>query len=914
MKVPSLIQASANLLLSFSVLAGEVETRSGIMPLEMSLAATERILERDLDLKQRVNVLIRWMSLQYEFHSQDPSKAENLIFERLTSEIIKMEEIEVSSELDPLYRQVAWHQAALKKWNQAIQYLLKMRHRDAKDEIVLGDAYLATGLSSLALEAFERAKFDLPAISAYKTAWAYLQLHQYQKALSSFDEALAAPVNEETGSIRAEAFRERMIPFVELFKKADFNTEDASHLKRLAQSAFPVGLNQAQIEFEKALQSGVEGFLGRAETKLARAAYNQLLLNSPIQTEFFLKTSPLWLRVYRSKLEYLELENILRDLPSTSLSEVTHSHLLQELIKTSDFFEAIHTGSRDDETRRMNSAKFLAVIYDKSLRLFPESKALANQRMNAAKLALDQGNHNLCLEYLNGQEVGNIQASCRLRRIDHMIAEKIDDQLPQELGKALVEDRLYARFSDERAFQIFIDLTKILMGQISKNQSNEYLRSVLVKLLDAYPFDRKSKNYKLLKEQSDQLRFLELSKEGVVVEEDRGEEFYKLFLGSDPKSDLALKSLQNSILLSSGQSLAIRCDQFINLTKSKIDAANKVWHKCFVGAEEDLDLKRMSSLLALVQKTLSHDQKEKFRLVLLALGKKISDSKLIQRWESIDKPVSRNKASQEFKSFTAMAQSLEAKLLPVSLKTMGRVLSQRVKTWEKLDLAMKNFYEVSTNSDEAAKILLLRSSASRKILSWIRSLPRPLYKSVSEGQKYEEEFQRVIDVWTKNFEERRDQCGAAAYWISPEFNAKEVDLCPESVAKEVFEAHMKEWRAAQPQTDSTMDPSSRGLKILKAAEKMTDKLQARYWLMVAKEELKTPAAKAMVYLALSKNTSQTRYLIEAIKLNVYSENILAEGVLTLKVNSFHLRLMNQKLTEIRRGSLGALTLDEGGGL
>ena len=870
-------------------------------PSESTLLATERILEREQDLSRRIPLLIRWMKLVQEVNGAE--KGEDLIFSRLKVEVEEMGKRAQGGELDPLLRQYGWRLAAQKKWQDAVQVFKQMQSRQPKDDLVYGDSLLALGLSTLALENLESAKQGLPALAAYKKAWAYLQLNDHKSALKEFDDALKRTPEAE-GDIRAQAFQERLLSYTAVYNRSSFTEVEVDELRTLANQVFGGVSLSTDEEIKKALKKIVEGFLGRGETNLARQAFDQLLQIAPDQNEFSLSTAGIWIGIYRAKLQHEDVARLLEGLPSNPLPTETYASLFDELKKTASFYESLVSEKEADRSK-----KILTLTYQKIFQIFPSSSGLTEMRLNSAKLAWDRGDVEGCLSDLaplSKEERSSsgglkIVAQCHLKRLDESRAMK-RDSLTSELKLALLDEKLYKAFPDPESKSLFEGLVRILLSEVSRSSSLE-LRTMLSEILREFPFDKNSSLYREVQAMDAQQKFISL---GGKTGAEAGDDYFALFQESDQFSELGQKALGNSILLATSTTLAGRCDKWMELRGTKAKSEDPIWLHCYRGVESAFDLERMNQYLQLAQANLSEDLQIRFGLVELALDKP-GALKRLERMKSESATLAVKawvgpkgfvpEVSREANVLLGEISGLEASLKPMKRVLWESKIPSMIKKWEVLDQKIVTHLK-REQGEVAADLIYGRVSMTRSLLRWIELMPKPHFKNDEDRVAYEGQMRQVSDVWEGQIEERSRECSEKAYYISRSFIPKDQALCPERVTSEDLDLALKSWKESPSAkaSDLASDPQQ------ELAQRMLDhgltemnELRARYWLLSSLDFLKSSEDRARAFVGLAQKTRNAIYWGMALSLNPRSLDALQGFRRNAKVNGVQERIVDAKI-------------------
>lgn len=892
-----------------------------------TLDTATRRLNEETDLYARFQLLLRWIKIKEEVDKtliasgEDPNAEK---FKESKRELIKRIESEIPRFKDSknlnfvtLYRELGFRYQELGLHVKAIENFEKIPSRNAEDQLSYGDALLSADRTQEALDAYELASRDprFRGSAAYKRAWGFMRLTQFESALKEFDLAIGIP-EHSTVRLRSEAYRDRIRPFLETYKRKEFDQEAAGDLRTLSQKVFPDQPAEQKRIFAEALKSLVEGFNAKGDIERAQNAFYFLSLEIQDTTEVLLISAPTWIKVYRGRLDHASVERILNSLPEKELPLSSTSNLRAEVYNTAVFYETYNEGGDRTEADRL-----LFLTYNKYFALYPSDTDADPLRVNFSRLLLGRGDAERCLFLLSkrsGQEVeveklaSSLEGQCELKYLDQLYARPHDAPFYNKLEASIVKTKVYLRPDlGISALQAFESLARMLIGSLQKNPNVVALRTVLEGLIKEYPFEdqEESKLYVDLQTASAELRFQDVLNSS-ASNDDKSDAFFKIFTDARKGTEVALKSLTNSITLGRTEPVLSRCDQYQTVYANDFKPSEPVFERCIQIAEHFLNLEKEYAYWIIHEKTLNEAQRLRVGLLELAQNmeskgrsriKKINSptaKEALEFWDGID--VAQENTGSEWPKLQKRVNDFIATLKPIKFAQISKQVPVRVEQFEKIDSILVEFTGTNPPPLAISKVYEARALVSAKMAAWMASLPPPADLQGDSLAEYKSQAEQVVKGWKDRAAKRKEECSQGAFILTAAHKETDKELCPEQTPDGKFREAISLWRKRIP-TDHQVGSMVRA--ILRRAESTNESLKARYYLFRALEVAKTDPERARVHVALGKLTNKARFFRVAYALDPSQADAIQFYLQEAKGNPFFERLYQWQLKEVRLQAL-----------
>jgi len=891
-----------------------------------TLETSTRLLDAETDLYKRFQLLLRWIKIKEEVDKtliasgEDP-KAERFknskreVIVRVEGEILKFQGSKLP--VVQLYRELGFRFQELGDFKKSIAYFEQILKRTPEDQLAYGDALLAGGRTQDSLDAYELASRDIrfKGSAAYKRAWAFMRLAKFAEALGEFDLAITQ-VEHNSTKLRAEAYRDRIRAFLETYKKTEFDQLAASELKALAVKVTPEDASQQKKSYSDALKDLVDGFNSRGEIEKAQNAFYFLSLEIKDTTEVLLLSAPTWIKIYRGRLDHASVERVLAALPEKEMAQASTQNIRAELYNTAVFYETFN-----EKEDREEASRLLLRTYNKYFVLYPTDSDADPLRVNFSRMLLERGEADRCLNILvkrSGKEVeveklaSTLEGKCELKHLDQLYAKPHDDLFRDKLQNAIITSKIYLRPDlGMTSLQAFEALARMLIGTLQKNPSLPKLRIVLESLLKEYPFEdqKESALYSDLQTASAELRFKDVL-DSKMNSDLKADAFYAIFVDAKRGTEVAQKSLTNSITLGQTELVLERCDKFKAGYGVKFFPADPVFERCVQLSEHYLNIEKEYSYWIFNEAKLNESQKLRVGLLELAQS---SDSKgrarikkigtpeakqALELWDGIDDPAETT-GSQWLvleKKVTAFIDSLK----PIKFAQIPKLLPKSIWEFEKLDSSLIEYSNSKPPSLGLARVFEARARASSKMADWIVKLPEPPGLEANELAEYKVKAGDVIKGWTDRAEKRKLECGETAHTLTANFKADGRGDCIENTADGKFREVVNAWRKTIPNDRlSTLLVKS----IAARAAVSKEPLKARYYLFRALALSRNDFERAMVHSALARLTKSARFWKQAYALDPGQPDAIEYYLSEAKGNPFFERLYQWQLREVKLQAL-----------
>lgn len=907
--------------------------------------ATERRLSNEDDPESRLQLVLRWIRIKEEYEKtiiqdgQDPQKAENLLSAK--KQIIKQLKTELSfftqtKDLDysQIYRELGFRTLELKQTQDSVYYFEQLSEKTPEDYLAYGDALIANKSHEQALQGYEKASRDpqLVAMSWYKRAWVYMQLNDFDSALNAFDKALVDNPHS-TVQLREEAFKDRLKPFIETHKKPHYDSADDRELRRIINQLYAGDPEKVKKGYINTLENLIGGFNAKAQVDKARAVF--LFLEKQIKDPHtvLVVAAPIWLKVYRSQLKHDQLEEIVRALPDKDISSMRGVDPLRaELNNTAVFYQTMAEDDNPEarEDFRKEANRLLVLTYAKYFQTFPLDKEVDPLRINYANILLDRGNAESCLDILKnrgGQDkevekaATNLEGKCEFKRLEELYAKPSTPEFFALLNRALFDIKLYER-SDlgVSSVKVYESLVQMIFGSIKKDPKNEVLRKMLLTTEQTYPYKKTDTFYRQIQITIAELRFDDLIALKESKKEGLDEEFFSIYQITPKDTQVAEKSLTNSVLLGSSKKTLERCDEFQQSYPTIFTAGGEVPQRCMRLAERYLNLEKEYAYLK-VQNVANTAQRQ-FRLLTIELA--LGDQQALRKIERLGTKFSHHfmnlwegknmKQSPPTPAFTRLKKEMNefsAGLVKIKFSQIQKVVPQTTKKFERLEKRWHQFFNAGPASLWKAEALLIRSKIAFQMKEWMKNLPEPPGLTKEELEQYRTQAEGIQKSWVEKADLAKKECSEVSYSLSSDFKPTEDEIsefCPEETPKTVFQEFLTAWnetRQKQPER-KPWDKNEKAEQfdivadLIQAGQSARDKNRGKYFLIRAYDLADSKYYKARALLGLAKIEKKDSYWLSA---NALDGN-LVEPIYWLKEqsdgNPFYEKLYSQQINVAER--------------
>ncbi len=892
--------------------------------------AAERLLKSERDPKRRLEILYRWLSIREEYEQSQIATAEasdeaNRQYKTYKIETLNRLEEELKGfdqtqglNLTPLIREVAFRHLEQKNYTSAQVYLERISPRLPTDDLAYGDALLNLKLHDQALAAYRSASTDdkqLP-VATYKMAWVFLQLSDFENSLASFDIALKM-AGALSNQMKEEAFKDRIIPYLEVFKKEAFEEEDSLSFKSLA-----VQLKSDPVEQRKLLQDALtrlmDGFNNKDRIEISQQVFDFFKRETDDPTDMLLRVSPLWLKAYRGRLNHPEVERLLESLPDREIDPARASNLQAELNNSASFYETV-VGDLKEQPDPLAKSN-LILTYRKYFVMFPNDQDVDGLRVNYGRLLLEGGDATQCLSILQKRskkviEIENaavsLESKCELKELDQLYAKEHSDYFYSRLDRALLTTKLYLRPEIGIDAQIaFEGMISMLIGALQKNLQSKELRRMLDSILAQYPYSKEDKTFGNLQLVSAELKFDDLVASDTKADL-KATEFIRIFQSLQPSVALAKKALRSAVLLTDSRIGIDRCQQIQSVYPDEMVPYSEVFNRCIKLAQEFLNLEAEESFLSTNLNGLKEADLINYHLIQVALEKpegmkslskmKAAEARqLVTLWEGKSAP--RERAPSSVLEMQARVDEVVKMFRSVRFERLNLYVPERIKSTQYLDTLIVKLSKSEDSPLASAMLLNMRAHLSGSFFKWFSSLPNPPDLNAEETKAYLQQKDEMLKPWKEAAERNSLDCGEKALALAEDLEFS--PFCSGEVHTATFNKMMETWESHR-QTDLNLNPwaNSESNDAAKAFDRLlkagTDPnssvLKRKYFLFqalgLARE---SKGLQARVYLELAKLNQTERYWLAASEL----DSNLAEPIEWLKSktkNPLYLKLYSTQL-------------------
>ncbi|TVQ77926.1 MAG: tetratricopeptide repeat protein [Bradymonadales bacterium] len=888
---------------------------------QSTLDAAERQLAQEMDPYRRLQLMIRWIGIVEELEREDEAEfgredfqwileSKRKILDRLEEERNKL--LRAGLNLDPLHRELGFRHAELRQHEEGVKYFRLLTEPTPDDFMALGDSLFALEKLEEANEAylkvFESSK-EWRSVAAYKLAWTALRQSRYGRALDFFNRSLQE--GDSHLQIKEQAFRDRLIPYLELFEKPVFSAQDAKEWKDLTRRVSPNAEKRADL-YQEALKELINGFTAKGKISQAQNAFFFLSQEIEDSLEILLVSAPTWIRVYRAALDHGAVVRILRSLPSRPLDAAKTLTLQAEIFNTAVFYEGF--GQQDEEIPE-EITEILFLSYQKYFQLYPLDEGVNPLRVNFSQMLFERDMARECLEILGNRSSDDseeevraaaisLEARCELKFLDQLYAETHQAFFYERLAKALLEDKIYHTpnlgASPERVFE---RLTRMLVGSLQQRTGSRELRGYLIQLIRNFPFPEMEKLFEELQTLSAELRFQDVSRSKALPAA-RAKAFFQIFQDANPNTEVAKVSLKNSILLTESRDALEHCDAFQNIYTPDFGLGTEIFAHCAALAEHYLDLERELQYWHPLEKELNSDQRVRLGMIEMALGKAEGQKRIEAEASELSKSVLRVwnppnppeiQTPREWPRLEQEARSWTQGLRKISFDQISDRVSAQIQGYERLDSRLKDFFDASPEPLYQAKTLYLRAEIADRMSTWISELPEPDGLTEEELIAYREGTEPVRQSWREKREARTRDCSEIAFSLSPDFT-QESDFCRESTSLPILRSHLNRWRNRLRPRQALSRPIQ---ILLSQATREEDSNRSKYILTRALQASENDRQRAATYLVFARKIDHPFYWQQSLAHDGGLLEALQWQKEQYKANPFFLRLYEMKIRRLR---------------
>ncbi len=745
--------------------------------------AVERLLETETDAMVRADLVIRWFELKLK-HTQPGEEAS--LYERLIQEdeVLRAKAGEGGQKIS---RILAWHFFERKNFAEASKHFQRITDLNSRERLAFGDSYLNQGLLAVAIAEYEKAIKDLEAPASYRMGWAYLQFQDDEKALSYFDRALAAkPI--EGFDVAAAAFRERVVPWLRL-KTSDSVTEaDLKSLDDMALQIFPAGAPDEMAAMHHKL---MDACFGKDFIQSAELVYRTMLARSASPEDFALKSASRWVRTYRARMNYEAVQNVLLSMNAAQLDEAQHTDLRDEIFNTIDAYERII----DTDPSQVALKSYLKSLYAQSFKWFPSATRFEKSRVNEAKMYLDAGDSELCLERLKTPSTeSNIEGSrvllsgrCHLHQLQAMISAEKFDQALELSADLLAQKKVFSVFPVEEIEGVRDQLGRAFLSLIEKRPVQPFVLDALKSLTQVSPWPD---THPLKVEMQRAYENIQLRE--IVAQSAEGVEkasALRQLVASAQLDDVKLKSLSNVALLESGEERLKACQE-ISRFKPTMKVEDSVETICVESFRDQLDVENLRAWLAAAENR-SVEKEILLGIAEVSLGNIEGEARLKKNGQGalIDllkapavQVVGPQKSIDEFSFEPSSAE----------IKNPVQSLVKKLKAFEKIDSSLASASNKATPAERLQRNLD-QFVVSDRFIQWMNKLGQNITIEESQRASFNAQLDQLVQFWTAERETRRLSYCDSFFQLNP-FSDAESKIC-EGPSKEWIQKDFESWSA-----------------------------------------------------------------------------------------------------------------------
>ncbi len=746
--------------------------------------AVERLLATETDAMTRADLVIRWFELKLK-HIQ-PGE-ESALYERLIQEdeILRAKAGEGGQKIS---RILAWHFFERKNFAEASKHFQRITDLNSRERLAFGDSYLNQGLLALAIGEYEKAIKDLEAPASYRMGWAYLQFQDDEKALSYFDRALAA--QPTTGfDVAAAAFRERVVPWLRLKSSDSLNEGDLKALDEMAVKIFPSG---APDEMAAMHQKLMDACFGKDFIQSAELVYRTMLARSPSPDVFAVQSAPRWLRTYRARMNYEAVQNVLSSIQVTDLDEAQHSDLREEVFHTIDTYERII----DTDSSQVALKSYLKSLYTQSFKWFPSSPRFEKTRINEAKIGLDAGDSNLCLERLKTPSTEAtieaarvlLHARCQLHQLQGMISMERFDEALNLSSELLAQKKIFSVFPADEVEGVRDQLGRAFLSLVEKRPTQPFVLESLKVLTQDSPWPEAHQLRVEMQRAYENIQLREIvaqSAEGV----DKTTALRQL-VASAQLDEVKLKSLSNVALLESGDERLKACQE-ISRFRPRMKVEDSVDVVCVESFRDQLQVEALRTWLA-ASENRTVEREVLLGIAEVSLGQPEGEARLKKSGQGALIELLRAPSIQVVVSSKSV-EDFGVEPTASEIKNPAQSLVKKLKVFEKVDGSLlANSKDVDGSSRLQHR--LDRFTLSDRLIQWMNKLGQTVSMESAQRADFDGQLSQLIQFWNAERETRRVSYCDSFLQANP-FSAAQVKDCEGGISQEIVQKDFEMWSA-----------------------------------------------------------------------------------------------------------------------
>ena len=710
--------------------------------------AAERLIGAEVDPMNRADLVIRWFELKKKHVKPEE---EGALYERLIreDELLRAKSGPAGQKIS---RILAWHFFEKKNFSEASKHFQRISDLNSREQLAFGDSYLNQGLLALAIAEYEKALKNLEAAASYRMGWAYLQFQDDEMALKFFDRALQAK-NVEGLDVSLAAFRERVIPWMRL-KAADQLT--ALDLKTIDDLAYKIFTDGAEAEILVAYEKVLDVCLGKDFIRSAELVHQELTKRSANPQDAFLKTAARWIKTYRARLDYENVQKILSNLPREVLDETIHGDLRNEIGATIETYETLlDTGGNQQALR-----PHLESLYALSFALFPSSARFERARINEAKLHLDAGDAARCLDRLKTTATDPstegsrilLWSRCQLDQLQSMISSDQVDTALKLAADLLGKQKIYTHFPSSEINGVRDQLGRALLSLIEKSTEPSLVEESILNLQQDSPWPE---GYALRLEFQRAAENIQLRKIVSQSSQDSEKADALMRLAESAKiDDVKVKTFSNIVLIQKDERARLDACRQLSAFRSEIKIDDSVESLCIESFRDSLELEPLRIwLMGSTQRSIQREVL--LGLAEVALGMEEGKTRLIENGQSeIAQLIYPPSAPVSLGDSQNLSQRFSDEPTEAELKNPAKALVSKLKSFEKIDAGLMSTRDKGGASDQTEG-LMGRYFIADRFVNWMNLLGKKVSISPTQRAEFDKQLSELIAFWSSEKESRR---------------------------------------------------------------------------------------------------------------------------------------------------------------
>jgi len=470
---------------------------------------------------------------------------------------------------------------------------------------------------------------------------------------------------------------------------------------------------------------------------------------------------------------------------------------------------------------------------------------------------------------------------------------KENKEISASLRRALVTEKWWQDFPDEKQSGIRRELIKILIFDLHRSKADPQLQEVGLAVAEE-KLDLELNRE--LKEALAELEFNSLNSNLNSAEDPgRSRSFLALSAQAQVSQEVADKALFNSIALAPFGEMKEACEAFQKRYGRKILRSDPAYKRCLRAAEETYDLSQIYFWKTHPLEKPSRAEILSLRLIEKGLGKKTLIKDQAGDWKRIEALWVKYDGSPHLKmTVSSKIKTLEATLKPVKVSELEKLVPRKIASWQGLDEFFKLQIEKASGIEEKLEALRSRIVAAEKIKDFMAQLPQPKFRNAAEKQAYDGDMQKLAEVWSTTLDERKMACGRTAYRLQPLLKEDAAWSCPIEIQESDLKMDLENWRREALNQNAFSLPEN-VQKALAKATSATNVNEAKYWALWSLDFLKEPTQQARALRVLVEKNKSARALEESLILAPYDEEILRTALGSGLLNSYYQKLIELKL-------------------